>query len=450
MHNVLLIVVDSMRSDRLHGERTALTPNIDRLVAGGTLFTTSVSPVAATMASVWSMFTGLFPTRTGMGGGRYQGAGAGPGGYVPLLKRHGYSTHATRTNLAELAGVTKKFDHYVMASKHNNYLSLHDGLGERLVDHIGSMDGSPWFFYIHLNDLHHPILVPPGLGDGHGDTDYDRMISYIDMWIGRIVGAADPERTLVGITSDHGEYVRFVPRGGGINLEGGAVERMLWRAGNHAPIALRPVTERVSAALHGIRSKMRESKIRGMDLSNLEERALTATRTVPGHHMFDDTLVTPLLFYGPGAEGGRLVERQVRNVDVFPTIVDLLGIGGLDGRDGISLVPMMRGGDADAGPAYIESMPTITRSRRFVGIRTPAFKYFRGEDGGDPVLFDLSADPGEERNIAGENPGAVGDMEGILRGILDHGAAGGGPEGGPGDDPGRERVEAELRKLGYV
>lgn len=68
--NVLLLVVDALRTDRvgaMAGDRTAsLTPNIDELAHDGELFERCFSCVNATDSSMTSIMTGLYPTRHGV------------------------------------------------------------------------------------------------------------------------------------------------------------------------------------------------------------------------------------------------------------------------------------------------------------------------------------------------------------------------------------------------
>ena len=46
----------------------------------------------------------------------------------------------------------------------------------------------PWIYYIHLIDLHDKIIVPPQYDkEEFGKTPYERMLSYIDEWIGKIL-----------------------------------------------------------------------------------------------------------------------------------------------------------------------------------------------------------------------------------------------------------------------
>jgi arylsulfatase A-like enzyme len=66
--NILLVGSDTLRADRLNamGYRRFLTPNIDRVVARGTLFTDCYVPCARTAPSIVSMLSGTWPHRNGI------------------------------------------------------------------------------------------------------------------------------------------------------------------------------------------------------------------------------------------------------------------------------------------------------------------------------------------------------------------------------------------------
>ena len=61
-------------------------------------------------------------------------------------------------------------------------------MGDKIVHKLNSLDAEPWFFYIHINDLHQPIIVPEKFNDAKfGDSDYEKMVSAIDFWIGNFL-----------------------------------------------------------------------------------------------------------------------------------------------------------------------------------------------------------------------------------------------------------------------
>lgn len=450
--NILFILIDSLRSDRCHGEKkTSKTPNFDRLVNNGVLFTTSISPAASTAVSLGSIFTGLFPFNTGMSDTRYQKLDSNVENYISLLEHDGYSTHATQSELTNLFDITSGFKFQINAKKHNNFLSLFDGLGEKLLDKINSLKSeAPWIFYIHLNDLHQPISVPQKFIDStYGSTTYDKMISAMDYWIGKIISPINLDETLVVITSDHGEYIRSIIKNGvDINLEGSNLEKFLWNLGNRIPPVFYPSKQKLAKILQIVRLNQRKSKIKKLNLTSNEIRSLIATRTNPGHHMFDDTLVTPLLFCGFGVNKNRIVSQQVRNIDIFPTIAQLCQINDTLISNGKSLVPFINGEAIREEPAYIESMPTTRKNTKIIGVRTSKFKYFREKkDSLNPNLYDLKNDPSEKFNVVKNLPLVAEDMEKILQKILES-AGGGGTDTLKNAE--QARIEGELKKLGYI
>ena len=63
------------------------------------------------------------------------------------------------------------------------------------------------------------------------------------------------------------------------------------------------------------------------NLTELEKRNL---RTRAGWYLYDDLVRTPLLFCGSNISEGKLIKNQVGSVDIFPTILDLIGVSQMD------------------------------------------------------------------------------------------------------------------------
>ncbi len=123
--------------------------------------------------------------------------------------------------------------------------------------------------------------------------------------------------------------------------------------------------------------------------------------------MHEESIRLPLIVYDPRRpdhQRGSTVSKMALSVDVAPTVLDMCGIeipGEVQGR---SLVPLMRGKE----PPWRED---FFYEHRFVhpripmteGVRTARWKYTRYVSV-EPVyeeLFDLVADPHEQRNLAG-------------------------------------------------
>jgi len=104
----------------------------------------------------------------------------------------------------------------------------------------------------------------------------------------------------------------------------------------------------------------------------------------------------------------RRVSEPVSLVDLLPTLMDIAGESRgfrpavpLDGR---SLLPAAACRPPAPGVVHAEYMAEGTDQPMFM-IRRGPFKYI-GAQGDPPLLFDLSSDPAERRNLAGSRPTA--------------------------------------------
>jgi uncharacterized sulfatase len=123
-------------------------------------------------------------------------------------------------------------------------------------------------------------------------------------------------------------------------------------------------------------------------------------------NMFDDAIRVPLLICWPGVIApGTKINRVVSNLDLFPTILELAGLGlpkNLEIR-GRSLVPLLRGQEPASWDdtlfgQYDMHHYQVARMRM---IRTLEWKLVRHfEPASEDELYHLAKDPGETRNLA--------------------------------------------------
>jgi arylsulfatase A-like enzyme/Flp pilus assembly protein TadD len=143
--------------------------------------------------------------------------------------------------------------------------------------------------------------------------------------------------------------------------------------------------------------------------------------TLHGFFIYESTLAVPLLIRGPGVVPGTRIESLVQTVDLFPTLVELLGLEPPvnDDVSGVSLAPALRGEPYRHEPvAYAESLVPLLhfgwsdpRS-----IRRGKWKYIQAPR---PELYDLEADPMEIRNLADSQAELAKGMRGALGEELD-------------------------------
>ena len=414
--NILFIVIDSLRADKVFGKnKTSKIPNIESLIKNGVYFEQAICSTPATGVSVSSIFTGLYPFKIGMGSEKYQKFNPKIRSCVQILKENDYNTYATSPEITNDLGVTHDFEN--PDKSYNNYFSLFAGLGNQIIQKISANYlKKPWFFYIHILDLHKPVVVPKKFDDEKfGLSQYERMLSATDFWIGKILEKINLSNTLVIFTADHGEYIPFVKHEDKIiNLEASATEKNLWKLGNKVPQNLYPIKRKLAGLIRTTRNQIKNTKLDHSSFSEYEKRVLLHQRQGNVPDLYDDLIRVPLIFSGYGITSNSIISRQTPQVDIFPTILDIIGIELQEQVDGKSLLPIINGKKLRDSFVYIESSPGIGKGKdKVIGIRSSNFKYFRDLNNTGRVLhlYDLKNDSLEENNIANKSKSVLKNLE---------------------------------------
>ena len=449
--NILFIVVDSLRSDKcIDSTKTSITPNIDFLTKNGVSFSQTISTVATTIPSLGSIFSSNFPNKAGLSVEKFDQLNLDSPNYLRTLQQYGYNTYATMPEIATDFGLICDFKNN--DSSYDNYFGLFKGLGNKILEKLSSKEfQSPWFLYVHLFDLHTPIVLPDEYKDAKfGESNYEKMISAMDYWLGKIINEIDLEKTLIIITADHGEYVPVIRYNNELlNFESSDSESKLWMMGNKVPPKLYPIKKKVANVLRAMRANSKKSKLENLSLTKYQKRVLLESRMTEGHRMYDDLLKVPFLIVGPGIPKNKIISQQVRHVDIFPTIAELVKIKPDFATDGISLIPLINGEDVDELPAYIESPPTITGDlKKVIGIRTSEFKFLKSLDETKTIfeLYDLKNDPLEENNIAETSSEIISSLNKQLSKLISNNIS---PKQNLSDTK-KQEIREKLKKLGYA
>ena len=435
--NILFIVIDSLRADKCYGDKkTSVTPNIDSLIKNGTYFSQTITHGQGTISCMSSILTGLYPFESMTQNEDIFVINPAAETYIENLEGFGYHTHATVQDPLSHIGLSQVFK--------NNFemypvtLKTWTGLGQQVIDKIKeNKQKEPWFYYLHLYDLYTPIDyetqtdVKELNDNSFGNTTYERMFSAIDIWIGKILKTIDTKKTIVIITSDHGhEKGAFTESMEKLHQQSRTVRKhdpgigfkIGQKIAHKLPKSMSPVRKKVaekytSKTDEKIKDKVKPEleKIEKSELRPYEKRLMKYS-ILPITDLYDDKYVVPLILTGYNIPSNKIINQQIRSVDIFPTITDIIGLSDVNyGKRGTTLVPLMQGKQVQEIPAFLESAPNSTRSSdsNVIGIRTSKFKYFR--DRNDPTknvhLYDLKNDPLEEKNIAEDNKDVVEEME---------------------------------------
>ena len=380
---IVLVTLDTTRADGLpaYGFRGVTTPAIDRLAGEGTIFENAESVAPLTLTAHASIFTGLYPPRHGVRDNLAPPLDAAHAAMAEVLRADGFRTGAFVGSavLRRDRGLARGFDVYDDGTPPGGRTPRRRSARE-VVDAanawINSLGQERFFLWVHLYDAHAPQTLPVEFRREYGDR-YEGAIAYMDAQIARLLGALQQAR----------------------RLESTAI---------------------VLAADHG------ES------LGDHGERE-------HGLFVYESVLRVPLIVRAPGVRPRRVADLASL-VDVFPTVLDLLGHRARPGSDGRSLLPAMRGQRLPERSVYAESM----YAERFgwSPLRTIRDGRFKFIDAPRPELYDLATDPFEQRNLAAQRAPVAAAM----RAELENTAAGHTRPSGlaPPD------VLRELAALGYV
>ena len=458
--NILFLIFDSFRADKISGpDKNSLTPNFDYIKKNGVFFDHAVSSGDASLLSYAGLFSGKHPFKTGMRSSKLTGL-VDTTSYLEFLKNHGYKLYGCMPKSSSFLEIIPEF-----ANNEEAFLdygmSVFTDAGRITSDKLNSKMKEPWLFIMHTGDLHFPITNPKGFEDEKfGSNNYEKQISALDSWLGQILEKIDLEKTLVVIIGDHGSYIQALNKES-LNIDfqdKGELQMKVLKISNKFPKFLEPLKLNLFLARENINRKRKEKKIKDLDLKPHEIRGLLHQRSNLERFLFDEKVRVPLFMIGPNVDQGITISQQVRLLDVFPTICEIVGISDKDEEiDGVSLYPLLENRKIDDLIAYMESSPAILIQPTIViGIRTDEYKYFRNRyDSSKNVhLYDLKNDPYEDDNIADRNKKIVEEMEDILKTTI----SGFSLEKGcrlesTDDDLGTKetnRVENQLKKMGYI
>ena len=454
--NILFIAIDSLRANYCYDHKKSyLTPNLDQIIKKGTYFTESITCADGTSLVLGSIFTGLYPYRSGINS--YVADTEKPN-FFNHLGRLGYNLYTTVPYYVGvdllISNFLKRGDSSILTSEfESKFEHLDDGYGDDILKRLDENNlKEPWFQFIYLADLHmsnvsQTMVVPKRFdSEEFGENKYEKMISLIDDWLGKFLTKIDLKSTLVVLISDHGDYIPINEKRETDYIP--AWTKTVQIGKKLLPKSFRPTAKKLTNKTRTIVQQKRFDYAT-RNLTELEKRN---SRTRAGSYLFDDLVRTPLIFYGNNITEGKLVKNQVGNVSIFPTILDLVGLPQMNEEiDGESLVPLLKGESNKSNPVYMETASISKESLlgKVVGIRTSEYKYFRSRKSPkeNVHLYDLQNDPLEENNLANITPEIVKNMESILLNFLEK------LEVSPDaefDDVEAKLIEFELKRLGYM
>ena len=358
--NVLIVMVDALRPDviRAYGNQDVVTPNMDRLAAEGVLFERALVQAPYTWTSFGSFLTGKYPRRHGLvrmlPGERLEqnvtvqrhlkSANRKGGGQ---LNSQDFAGAAFMTGaLSHGSGLLDGFDGYLELMKGHPFVELdsrfsqlrsvmvgpsiwfkvrerfdEDFLANQAVDWIAEHRERRFASFVHLYSTHTPYDPPEPWRSLYVDPNYTGPIDAFYASTRQAI-----ERGVYKLTPEDQKQIFHLYLGG------------------------------VSQADHHLGLLLDELERQGV----LDDTIVVVTSDHgedfgeggrwEHNHMYNSNLHVPLIVRWPKAfPKGTRVSATVESIDLFPTLMDAMGLDlppvaqPRDLVDGVSLLPLVRG-----------------------------------------------------------------------------------------------------------
>ncbi len=380
--NLVLIVIDTLRADRLgcYGYSRPTTPRIDEFSRESLLFTNSTVSMGITFPSHTSILTGLYPQSTGilLNWGRVDDAQVT---LAEVLSDAGYRTCAVVSTavLQRATNLGKGFEEYrenFQSSKWDpaapDHYARRKGKAADALRMAGEFvennRAEPFFLFVNLFDVHFPYLVYEEYrGSFSGETYLETLkemyspeawekILATPRWLKRINGYDE------ALAYTDAEIGMFLDRLRGLGLEDDTLV--------------------VITSDHG------------------EE--LFGHQEYGGHgmYLYDGVARVPLLIRLPDRALRGSFDFSVASVDIFPSLLELLGLRPPEIADGGSFIPLLRGSGEERQYSFaLRILENIDREHppaRYM-VRSRDRKFIHTEDSETEFYF-LDRDPLENSN----------------------------------------------------
>lgn len=445
--NVALILIDTLRKNHVgaFGYPLDTTPFIDSLAADGLVFTNAVSQAPWTAPSMASIWTSRYPHEVGVQAVsdengvknidklRATSMGDGFRTLAELLGMEGYRTIAVTENpySANRYGLLRGFeDRIIHPTKWGAEKMVDDALATLQSPGAGA-DVRPFFVYLHFVDVHQPT---------HPPEPYDTMFETLDgalhkhhhyNWAYEKRGA-DLKSERYKIYRSH----KLALYDGSLRYIDAQIERF---AGALEALGYLDETIFVIASDHG-EEFWEHSDFE--ELYHLDPRNVVGVSH--GHSLFSEVIDVPLVISGPGVPA-QVVRSQVRNLDIAPTVLGLVGADrlGADMR-GEDLVKWVEAGSVELLPAYSEDLAYGVEAK---SIQDGVFKYveYSNTKSGPAAFMYRHGD--EHRNVLEDYPERAKKLREELRKISSANRLEG--NGTQKAAPLDEMTLKHLRELGY-
>lgn len=444
--NILLIIADD-HSPALfgaYGSAKAKTPNLDKFAASGMKFTRAFANSPAGQPSRLSMLAGRLPHSIGVTMNDYQerkDEGDWNHDRVTMADFLGFLGHRTfASGSMYFANEDARYGFGMTFTFHDAQVQLEERGAKPPPDGLAAADA-----------VFRPFVDPPrvwlnsaNLPMGYYAEDFPDA-AFIQR-AADFMGArrADPFFCAVGFMEPKAPFAYPIEFAGTFRAEEFEAPKVAPEERDEQPSVFANLTEserRGSIAACFTASAYLDQSV-GNLLDKLEKSGAAGQTVViyvsdsgcmlgehgwfEKHCLYDPAIRVPLVIRWPGVtRPGSTCDELVELIDLFPTIAEMCGARIPPTAEGASLAPLLRG-DANARgrsaifSEYLDTEEATIREGRYklvyrTGNRTRSDGFVNSTRPKPPRaerLYDLQADPGETKNLAGD-PAQRGRVEGM-------------------------------------
>ena len=393
--SIILISIDTLRADHLgvYGYGKNTSNNIDAFSKESIVFNNSYSVSAWTFPSHYSMFTSMYPSESEIV--CCAASGFDRHTLTDSLKENGYSAAGFIGGgfVGAKYGFNRSFDNYT-----TNGSRFQDNQ-EEVYEYIDSLKKDEKFFlFLHGYNAHRPYKAP--------DESKDLFAKPL----------MDACQEPIFVDDDNMDYPIAIQNQTCGDMKPGAEFQM----------------SLYDAEIHYL------DKFLGELFEKLKEEGLYDNTVIVitsdhgeefnehgsfGHvkHLYQESIRVPFIIKIPGSDY-RYIETPVSNLDLMPTLLDIIGIEEKEQVDGSSLLPILRGEDGKKIFA-LTGFPDAKNTTRRTGLVNNSknrFLYATIQKDGKLIinketiefeLYNLSTDYVEKNNIIDQNYAYAGILK---------------------------------------
>lgn len=455
--NIILVNLDTMRADELpcYGYIRNTMPNLCEFAKNNILFSRFYTQSSFTLDSHMSIFTGLYPTTHHVLEALKDKLNPDIPTFTSLLRNNGYRTvwagETADVNLPLDKGMEQGFTEvYHMDGNEPGWQAEY----EKLLPLF--LDGKPTFMFLHSYAPHSPYLpgegpwkfidrrafpvVPVTKDEFHVNST--PFYSYVISEFGRrLTTSMTPE------SSERNRRMYNDLRAAVAQQDLSKAEELLWTfplyayerydlyigwywslvdKGNPEMTAyvkslyderLYQIDSDIKALLDFVNRPEVKRKTILIILSDNGEDFMEHGDFDHGWNIYNTSTHAPFIMSVPRVGNG-VFNQLIQAIDIYPTLLDLVGVPKISPVEGASFVPILSGsGEQFVGERYLIGQH---RGNNIVSIRNSRWKMYKNNTPEKHYveLFDLMKDPGEQNNILGEHLGVAGRLDEALIRIL--------------------------------